>query len=405
MGNRYSFWELTIRDTGIEGLLNDLAYGEILFFSPRRVDAVTVSVCVAYGQMERVREVLCRRGSELLLCRPRGFFPTAKRLARRRALVAAMVICGILLGLSNLFVWHIDVRGNETVPTGAVLRAMEEVGAGIGSFWPRFHGEQLKTELLLRMEDVQWVAVNFGSGGAEVVLRERRKVPKVIDNDAPYHVVAARDGVVARLSVKQGQPVVGVGDTVEKGQTLISGAPASTMGTVRTVHALGSVQGRTQHSLTVKIPIETLGKRYVGHRSLKISMIFGRRRVNFYRNSSILGDTCDTITMDFPMCMKDVFSLPVRLSVQRCEFWEHVSVNGEERSMEERGREILHAALAEGLGDDGSIVAEHYAGQTDADAMTVTVLAECLEELGVEVPISQGELREIRSLREEAVND
>ena len=105
------------------------------------------------------------------------------------------------------------------------------------------------------------------------------------------------------------------------------------------------------------------------------------------------------------MCMKDVFSLPVRLSVQRCEFWEHVSVNGEERSMEERGREILHAALAEGLGDDGSIVAEHYAGQTDADAMTVTVLAECLEELGVEVPISQGELREIRSLREEAVND
>ena len=403
--NRYSYWELTVRDTSIEGLLNDLANGEIMFFSLRRLDAVTVSLCVAYSQMERVREILSHRGSDLLMCHPRGIFPTAKRIARRRAFVAAMGICGVLLGLSNLFVWHIDVQGNETVPTGTVLRAMEEVGAGVGSFWPQFNGEQLKTKLLLRLEDVQWVAVNFGRGGAEVVLRERRKVPEVIDNDEPVHIVAAQNGTVAEMSVKQGQPAVGVGDSVEKGQILISGAPVSTMGTTRTVHALGSVQGRTQHTLTVKMPRETLGKRYVGHRSLKISMIFGRRRVNFYRNSSIFGDTCDTITMDFPMCMDGVFSLPVRMTVQRCEFWEERSVSGEERSMEQQGREILHAALAESLAEEERIVSEHYASQTGNDAVTVTVMAECLEELGVEEPISQGELREIRTQREEAVND
>ena len=151
--NRYSYWELTVRDTSIEGLLNDLANGEIMFFSLRRLDAVTVSLCVAYSQMERVREILSHRGSDLLMCHPRGIFPTAKRIVRRRAFVAAMVICGVLLGLSNLFVWHIDVQGNETVPTGTVLRAMEEVGAGVGSFWPQFNGEQLKTKLLLRLED------------------------------------------------------------------------------------------------------------------------------------------------------------------------------------------------------------------------------------------------------------
>ena len=38
--NRYSYWELTVRDTSIEGLLNDLANGEIMFFSLRRLDAV-----------------------------------------------------------------------------------------------------------------------------------------------------------------------------------------------------------------------------------------------------------------------------------------------------------------------------------------------------------------------------
>jgi similar to stage IV sporulation protein len=207
------------------------------------------------------------------------------------------------------------------------------------------------------------------------------------------------------MSVKQGQPAVGVGDTVEKGQLLISGTAVSTMGTTRTVHALGDVKGRTWHTLTVRMPLEYIKKVYVGHRSLKISMIFGGKRLNFYRNSSIFGDTCDTITMDFPMCMKDVFSLPVRLTVQRCEFWEEHSVSGEERSMEQQGREILHAALAESLAEEENLVSEHYASQTGNDAVTVTVMAECLEEFGVEEPISQGELREIRTQREEAVND
>ena len=105
------------------------------------------------------------------------------------------------------------------------------------------------------------------------------------------------------------------------------------------------------------------------------------------------------------MCMDGVFSLPVRMTVQRCEFWEERSVSGEERSMEQQGREILHAALAESLAEEERIVSEHYASQTGNDAVTVTVMAECLEELGVEEPISQGELREIRTQREEAVND
>ena len=406
--SRYNYWALTVRDTSIEGLLNDLTDGEVLFFSPHLTDAVTISMCVPYGQIDPVREIVTRRGGELLVCKPRGIFPTAKRAARRRALLATLLICGVLLGVSNLFVWRIDVTGNEAVPTGAVLRAMEESGAGIGSFWPAFDGEQLKTELLLRLEDVQWIAVNYGGGGAEVVLRERRTVPEVIDNDEPVHLVSDRDGVISEMSVKQGQPAVGVGDTVEKGQTLISGAAVSTLGTTRTVHALGSVRARTWHTMSVRMPAETLKKVYVGHRSLKISLILGKSRLNFYRNSSILGDTCDTITMDYPMCMEGVFSLPVRLVIQRCEYWESVPVSAEAEPLEERGRESLHTALMERVGDDGSIVTEHYAAQAGTDAVTVTVMAECLEEIGVEAPISQEELRRIQAEntpREEAVND
>ena len=403
--NQYSYWEITVRDTGIEGLLNALSESEVAFFAPRLLDEVSLSLCVPYGQIGQLRSIVERRGGELRLCKPKGILPAARRLSKRYALIVTLFVCAMLLGVSNLFVWRIEVSGNETVPTGAVLRAMEEAEAGIGSFWPAFRGEQLKTELLLRLKVVQWVAVNYGRGAVEVVLRERRAVPDVVDNDEPVHIVAQRDAVGAEMSVKQGKAAVGIGDTVEKGQLLISGAPISTMGKARTVHALGSVRGRTWHTVTVRMPLREEKKAYVGHRSLKISMILGGRRVKFYRNSSIFGDTCDTITMDYHLCMDDVFSLPVRFAVQRCEYWEGVTKNADGSQLTEYGRETLHEALCERIGERGTVVTERFAAQTGAEAVTVTVMAECLEEIGIETPISEEELRRMNTLREEAVND
>ena len=88
--NRYSYWELTIRDTSIEGLMNDLSEAEIAFFKPRLLDIVTVYFCVPYGQIRQLRSVVEQRGGELLMCRPKGILPAVGRVWQRYALVAAL---------------------------------------------------------------------------------------------------------------------------------------------------------------------------------------------------------------------------------------------------------------------------------------------------------------------------
>ena len=50
--NRYSYWELIVRDISVEGLLNDLAEAEIGFFSPRLQDEVTL--CETERFLDRV---------------------------------------------------------------------------------------------------------------------------------------------------------------------------------------------------------------------------------------------------------------------------------------------------------------------------------------------------------------
>ena len=409
MWNRWrSRWEVVVRCTDVSSLLNVLTEADVDFEAARPLDGVSLYLEVPYGQMYRVRNVLGRCGGEIVLCKPHGFRPTVLRLSKRTALLASAAVCFLLLAVSNLFVWRIDVSGNHTVARGDVVRAMTEVGAGIGSFWPAFDAEQLRTQLLLRLEDVQWVTVNYKSGAVEVVLREKKEVPDVIDNDEPVHIVAERAGVVTSLGAKQGQPRVAVGDTVEKGQLLISGAAVSTLGSTRTVHALGTVQGRTWHSLSVRIPLQELIKAWTGRRSLKISVILGENRVNFYGSSSIFGDTCDTITMDYHLCMEGVFALPVRLVIQRCEYWNPASRETDPDARQARGRDALMEALQLRLGDTGEVLSADFAAQDGEACTTMTVMAECLQELGVERAMTDEELREIQRhniLGEETTND
>ena len=386
----FGAWDVVVQVPSVEGVLNALTDGEIAFFSPQLLDGVTLSVQIPYGQMGRARSIIEGQGGEIRLCRPWGFLPRLNRAKKRWGLLLAMSVCLLLLGISNFFVWRIEVSGNTSVTTGAVLRAMERAGAGIGSFWPSFGAERLQNQLLMELPEVQWVGVNYSSGAVKVVLREKRKMPAVIDNDTPVQIVAAGDGVVMSVTAKQGQAMVNVGDTVEKGQLLISATPMDAQGGVRNVHALGSVKGRTSYVMSVRVPTEETKKRYIGRRHLKISLILGRNRINFYPYSSIFGDTCDTITMDYRLCMQDVFSLPVRLLVQQWVDWTPVTRDADLQGACVQARDALQSQLQQKLEERGDMVTAEFASAATEGCLTVTMVAECVEELGEEMPLVAG---------------
>ena len=63
--------------------------------------------------------------------------------------------------------------------------------------------------------------------------------------------------------------------------------------------------------------------------------------------------------------------------------------------------------LKQDIGEEGSVTTADFAAMPRDGGMTVTLMAECMEEIGEETPISEEELQRIRlPLREEdAAND
>ena len=67
----------------------------------------------------------------------------------------------------------------------------------------------------------------------------------VQDNDEPYSVTARKTGIIERMQVYLGAPLVEVGDAVLEGEPLVSGRVESGLGSVRYVHASALVEART----------------------------------------------------------------------------------------------------------------------------------------------------------------
>ena len=131
-----------------ERLLNALAGRDVRFWQGECVDALTLRLGLYTRDLPLAKSLAARCQCELKVLRERGVPLVRRRLARRIALLVTAVVCFALLAAGSLFVWDIDVEGNETVSTGEILRALAGCGVESGSFWPGWSADEIRNSVM-----------------------------------------------------------------------------------------------------------------------------------------------------------------------------------------------------------------------------------------------------------------
>ena len=308
------------------------------------------------------------------------------RLRRRQALAAGIVLWGLWLALSSVLIWDIRITGNESVPREEILRALEQNGVRRGAWGLSVNGEDIRNHLLLEIPELSWAAVNVSGCRAQVQVRERRSAPALLKRTEPCNLVARRDGLVLRVQALGGVPQVMKGMSVTEGQLLISGVEdTGTFGT-RFTAGLGSVEGRTWYTLTANVPLTGAEKRYTGREKRLRSVIFGSRRIKFFANSSIDSGQCDKITERTPVRVCGI-PLPITWETETLRFYETEPVTVTQARRQKETGAALEAYLHSLVDPYGEVTASQVASRLRGDVLTVTLTAECREELGTQAPI------------------
>ncbi len=369
-----------------ERVLNLCGARELAFWDLRWESATAFTCRVSRRDYRTLRQVSEKLECVLTVVGREGAPFFLMRFRHRQALVTGLVGCGLALLVGSFFIWDFEIEGNEAVPEEEILRALERQGVRIGSFGMSLDGEALRNQVLLDIPELCWLSVNVSGCRAYVQVRERVPVPEMLDGATPSNVVARRDGLVMEVRARNGRAAVPAGTAVTEGQLLISGVEDLDTFGARVLAGNGSVKARTWHTLTTRIPLTVREKRYTGQEKTFFSLVFGKHRVKFFANSSIRGANYDKITKRSSWSLLGV-ALPVTLVRETCRFYETAEVPLDPVRAEQLGERVLTGQLREEVAPYGAVTSTLCTSRQTGNALTVTLRAECMEEIGERVPI------------------
>ncbi len=376
-----------------ERLVNLCAQNDLDFWDLERADDTVVSLSMHLGGFRRLRELAGRAGIEILNVKKTGMPVFLWRLRKRYVLIAGALVTFIVVWVLSLFVLEIDVYGNKTVSTQRILAALEQQGVGIGTFGPSVVSERLSNMVILEIPELSWIAINVRGSHADVLVRERVEKPELLDENAPTMVYALKSGIITKMSVMEGQNTCAVGDTVQAGDVLVTGIMDSIASGRRMVHAMAEITARTWYELSAQTVLDTSTKAYTGQKQTKTALIIAGLRINLYANGGISFDCYDKITTQKTLRLPTGNALPI--VIVRDTYEEYVpqpsalSVLDAVTHLQQRLLDRLDDR-AEG----GEIVSTAFTTSVKDGAVTVSLTAECLEQIASERPFTPEELAE-----------
>ena len=213
---------------------------------------------------------------ELAVLEKDGVSYTLQRYRRRLGLIVwPAVLTGVLL-FSQCFAWAMSVNGLSEIDESLVIAAAEDAGLKIGSFLPSVDMQAVADHILETIPGVGYCAVNKIGSHVEIEINEAAQIPTVLPTD-PCDIIAAETGTIVYLEVYNGQESVKTGETVGKGQQIVTGITESADGKTRYVHASALVVADAKFTREFSLEINQKEREYLGDQQVRWSVeLFGK---------------------------------------------------------------------------------------------------------------------------------
>ena len=373
-----------------ERLLNLCAQNRLQFWRLCWIDETGFTFRVALRDKKRLEELAGRCGCELAERGRRGAAVVAERMVRQRwGFLVGLAVCLLAVSWLSKFLLVIEVSGNETVPTAVILSQLQRVGVRPGAYGPAIAQREAANAALLGLPELSYMAINIYGTRAEVIVREAEKTPELLDENVPADIIAASDGIIEDIHADTGRALFNHGDIVARGEVLISGTldlnepvGSSIDPGYLLVHAAGDVTARTWRTLEETVPLTTWVKEYTGEESRGYGVKILWFDLDFFENSSISQGRYDKITENSQLTLFGR-GLPASLTTvtRRGYALREEPLDREEAAAQLE--EILLARLAALLEEShGEVLQTDFVVREENGRLTVTLLAECREQIG-----------------------
>lgn len=262
-----------------ERMLTLLSRSRFNFWGIKRFGAA-IQVCMYAPDFKKLRKLRGNSGIKVHIAGRRGLPFILRRYRHRSGLAVGFALFLLLNAVASMFIWNIRVEGNNKLTEGEIRGYLADIGIREGSLSRNVDCETARLKLAIMSDTISWASLTIEGSQLIVAVSEREPIDKT--DTTPCNLVASRNGVIDEIHALTGVTAVKVGDTVTKGQLLVSGVVEYSTGSSKFLAAKGDVFAITTRDITVTQPYKVTRTQRTGRVKKRSVLSFFTLNVPLY---------------------------------------------------------------------------------------------------------------------------
>lgn len=314
--------------------------------------------CISLQAFRRLKPILRKTGTRIRITKRCGLPFLLFRYRKHRFFLCGICCAFAVLILMTQFIWKVEITGNSFYSNQVLLDFLEDSGVGYGTLKKKADCEEIETLLRGQFDDITWVSARLSGTRLYLTIQERvgGAADQAANEEAPSDLMADYSGTVDSIVVRKGTPMVEKGDTVEKGDVLVSGRidiidDAGEVAFSNYCKADADVEIHTSLPYEKSFPTTYEKAEETGKKRYSCVVAFDKNLLQIGKKVSG-EENWDSMTVLYPVRVGEDFYLPFQIAVTRQEQYEiHEYPYTDEEIKEKAEREL--ASYCEKLKENG----------------------------------------------------
>lgn len=345
-----------------------------------------VQVLIDSADFKKLRSIARKTGTHVNIKKKCGVKILRRRYGRRIFMVGGFIVFVLFVAIFPRFIWCVDVDGAQGEMRDEIIKVAAVAGVKPGALKSRLpDGNEMKGIILSNTDNLTWAWVYLKGTKAVISVRTAIQPPEVIDKSQPCDIVSGKDGIIKKITVKDGIALVKKGDIVLENDTLITGTLNFTDGEYRLKHALGEVRAETFYKKSAKIKLFRDVRNKTGRKKKYTDITFFSKAIPLYKNVNVEYKEY-SLNMKHRDLAYGIIPFSVVTNIYEEENVKRIPINEEEAA--EAAKYELEKEISENLFPLSEITGENIdVKYVDEETLEVTLSMSFTEKIGKEVPI------------------
>lgn len=377
--------DIVVEGYYIERFINICSNKQIILWNLKRLDSITVNASIKISEFKNLKQICRKTKCKVRIKNKKGLPFLIRKYRKRKVFIGFLIIIIIIIiSLSN-FVWNIEVEGTTKINPQEIIDVAKEEGLDIGKLKGSIDTKKVINQIRLKRDDVAWAGIEIKGTNVKIKIAEADKKPEIIDESEFCNIVADKDGIISKVSARNGTPLVKQGDVVKKGDIIIAGWLEGKYTDRQYVHSQGEVTAKVYYTNTQKVELKEVQKRETGN----IEKLFAIKVNNFQINlpkSLPKFEKYDTIETNKKLKLFSDFYLPIEVVEKEYKEYEEIVAIHSIEEAKQIGIDRAAEQLQENL-KDKKVTNKEVKVKSEADFIEVEVIYEVEENIGIEEKI------------------